>query len=806
MFSKWVSNLVVGANDFYFDDPFVAILNASGDVYGGAYEIAFYYPPNNAYYNGLSGWINVNTTTPATERISTVDPSNCFIMANEDWYGSDSTSVYTYGNSPTVPGQNPGQGGTFSGTYWYGMDLIVDDIASPTIDPVGISDSITVSRGGLPATVHATGVATDPLSKTTTTVDAASVGTTVPASRTIERYFFRSRLYWGSYINTHVTGPTAYNDGKPCVAGAQFHVQWDVLLVGCRIYKPPFAAGTIPISVYKGDGSKLAGATVTWVADHGGWREYRFDTPCWLTNRDGVRTTPDNPYLATPTPGSSSQVVPVDTTVNVYQITWLSPTGDYVRSDWLYNVFPYVNGPFVLDFWNEGQSPATGGTIFYYSTVMTPPPAGNTQPHEYYIDPIVQWQDPTLPEAWNGQDSYFTEQWSNAPAGGSNHGFQISVFWADMPFIAGYAAHGVNTITAGGDDIDGPGYADLLIANNMDNIPQIGSPNPSYVSTSNVLARVLTDTNYAHLVVGYYVADEPDEVPDPSVPASSLNGNVNQYRSPGVIQSWINDARTRDPTRPQAIGFSHAISINGLFYSLPNADMIYDNNEWRKMARVADMGGGDWYGISGNYGVPNGLFAYAHFTQRCDEMYDGRVPLNIAVETCSVDGGNTWPTPAQFESAVWACIIAGAAAITLFDHYFPSSGSNMDCWMLQTSDPSMRNKVLAVSTYLQPLAAAIKCRDTGLVTGWTTSNLTAGPAGGTYGVPMHYTTRTDGTYKYLFAMGIRPGATTATFTMPTEASKTLTVLNESRTVATDSTGTFSDSFPADYTFHLYRWT
>jgi hypothetical protein len=99
---------------------------------------------------------------------------------------------------------------------------------------------------------------------------------------------------------------------------------------------------------------------------------------------------------------------------------------------------------------------------------------------------------------------------------------------------------------------------------------------------------------------------------------------------------------------------------------------------------------------------------------------------------------------------------------------------------------------------------AINSPNTHRVTAVTSSNTTQGPYGGIFGVPMHYTTRSDSTYEYLWAMGIRPGSTTATFTIPAWAGQTLTVIDESRTITVDGSGILVDNFPADYTVHLYR--
>jgi hypothetical protein len=69
---------------------------------------------------------------------------------------------------------------------------------------------------------------------------------------------------------------------------------------------------------------------------------------------------------------------------------------------------------------------------------------------------------------------------------------------------------------------------------------------------------------------------------------------------------------------------------------------------------------------------------------------------------------------------------------------------------------------------------------------------------------MHFTSRDDGAHQYLFAMSILPGATTATFTIPSWAGETVTVLDESRTVTVDGSGVLTDTFAADYTVHLYQ--
>jgi hypothetical protein len=152
---------------------------------------------------------------------------------------------------------------------------------------------------------------------------------------------------------------------------------------------------------------------------------------------------------------------------------------------------------------------------------------------------------------------------------------------------------------------------------------------------------------------------------------------------------------------------------------------------------------------------------------------------------------------------VWATLIGGAKGVMFFDHRFGSDFVTQD-FAAMLHDPAMKAMVTALSARVQSLGPALLAPEANLVTATTSSNTTSGPIGGTYGVPLHYTTRVGGGHEYLFAMGIRPGATTATFTIPTWAGQTVTVIDENRTVTVSGAGVLTDTFAADYTTHLYQ--
>lgn len=829
-----VSNLVVGHNDFYFPDQYPALVDAE-TADAGRYMLTFYYPPGDAQYSAKPNVIG--TGTGFGQIISTVDPSGALYLYYGSW--GSGTQVpqggwISYGNPAGVaPQNNLGQGGMTGTTSWYGMDIIVDDLAPNAIDSVGISDSITVTRGGLPATETATGTATDPLSLHATASQTANI-VNVQSPQIITRSIMQSSgCFHGAYPNFSIIGPDFHNDGQPAVCGHAFHVEWDVQLTGCYIFKPPLASGTIPVQLWKSTGDLLASTTLQWVADDGGWRQVMFDKPVQLFNKDGVVTKPDHPNLAIASPNGQVGASLVDATINQYIIGYFTPSGDYCRTDYALATFALCNGPLVID---TGSLP--GGRFIYSASISIPTAF---QYHQYWIDPIVQWTDSTVPPAWNGDPTYWL-QWENGPGhvsqgGKSKYWFPIGVAWPDQQRIQQYYNFGVRVVWSGGDDIDGPGYMEAVVAAGVEFIPAVSGgqhgsspPDPLHFwETSLVLQQIATNPDFAALVTGLgALPDEPDQGADSLIPASSLNNNQASYASPDVCQSFLAGLRTKDSSRPVGIGLDHICGMHGVFFGEPvnmAGDEVYSENERRKYARIVDTFGGDWY-LTYPYGVPNGIYNQANWVHRLREICDDRIPVFADLETGPGDGSVLGPSGYvdSIEKSFWANVIAGVSGIICFDHWFPGTGVNhhqMDNYMLQVDgidgttgtayggDDSMRQMILRTFNFKETLGSAMVPKDLGLVTAWTSSNTSAGPVGGVLGVPIHFTTRSDvlsgGTHHYLFAQAIRPGATTATLTLPSIPNTTLTVLNESRTVTTDANGKFTDTFAADYSFHIYRW-
>lgn len=454
-----------------------------------------------------------------------------------------------------------------------------------------------------------------------------------------------------------------------------------------------------------------------------------------------------------------------------YVMSYHAANGKWCQNIWVYNGMDYFEWPFFVERYLETATGKTGasrvggtiGSANVYPTIVLP--------HNYFVDPIAEWVE-TTPAAGPGYYDQF-------PNGGSSFGVPMGVFYPDPPWLEDYMSIGVNT--ACGVPINVPGYRAAIAASGMD----------VYASSDDGVATqesVLSDPGMAASVKGYFLWDEPDMV---------HNGGT-----PDQLWARLANIRSVDSTRPIVLNLGKWPSESISFQWWPvGATVNTVTANWYEYGKIPDIISCDSYSITRpRYGI----WAYTKQIQKMRQLSHGRLPIWGLVESCPVEESN--PSPEQVDRASWACFIAGATGIIFFDHRFASLTQTQDfASMLHT--PNMRAGVQALCAQVQALAGPINAAPLALVTKVESSNKTAGPLGGTYGVPIQQTSRADGAYRYVFAQANRPGATTGTFTVPSAAGKTITVLNEGRTLTANASGVFTDSFAdGDYTYHLYRWT
>lgn len=645
----------------------------------------------------------------------------------------------------------------------------------------------------------------------TMSAEGSAVGTINSISsatpRTIRRSFMEHRVCWGN-ANQLVSGsaplgPT-FTDDTPCGAidgrllpsapgvggddttvATIFQTLMTVRFVGLRVYKAPnhVASGGVPFRLWQSStanvGFSSTGTTLDsvtsdpWVADDGGWRTIMFSGPTTLS--------PGHTYVL----GMYAEEGIFSYSNNVWeaQDTCVWPLMNRALN--IDGTGGYINGS-VNSSWN--LAPPDGGILF--------PRYTGSNGCNYYIDPIVEWEE-ELPGYAGGDD--YHQQWM---VDHTRHNFPVAVFFSDPEYVVDYYDMGVNTLMAGSATINnaadyreqmaltGTGYS-------MDWWPalDIESQTLTFNPAATLVQEMEDDPDLASQITGYLLWDEPDM--------------AGTYRPLTTLRAWHTAIRKRDSTRPIYMNFGWwPVRNQGFAWapsgsSAPHPQVV--NELWREQQELTDIMCCDDYqwiadfsaGITG----VGGVWCYAEQVHRMGEIDDGRKPKWMIVETTS-QIGDAVPDPDDVDKAIWAGIIAGARGVVLFDHRFPNNVVTQD-FAHMLHNPPMKEKLTDTFAMLQTLGLAIRGPELGLVTGYTTSNKTSGPMGGTYGVPIHYASRQHGSEVLIMAQAIRPGATTGTLTIPSLAGETLAVLGESRSVAVSGGGVLTDTFAADYSYHLY---
>jgi hypothetical protein len=155
-------------------------------------------------------------------------------------------------------------------------------------------------------------------------------------------------------------------------------------------------------------------------------------------------------------------------------------------------------------------------------------------------------------------------------------------------------------------------------------------------------------------------------------------------------------------------------------------------------------------------------------------------------------GGDHLPTAAQMRAEVWMTLVHGARGFGYFCHIFKPSF--VEGGLLATS--STKAAATAINAEVTSLAPALNEPS---VANWGTVASSVGTT------PIDVMVKRHGGATWLFAVAMRPDATTGTFQLDRiPATASAEVLGESRTL-TVSGGSFQDAF-AGYAVHLYKIT
>src|SRR5262249_22928017 len=166
-------------------------------------------------------------------------------------------------------------------------------------------------------------------------------------------------------------------------------------------------------------------------------------------------------------------------------------------------------------------------------------------------------------------------------------------------------------------------------------------------------------------------------------------------------------------------------------------------------------------------------------------------PVIGVIEAADIND-TTRPTPDQIRSEVWMAIVHRASAIEYFCHRFLPTQSETDC----LEDKPTADALVAINGEIASLAPVLN-------TPPIANGVTVTSSDGS--IPVDTLLKRVALATYLFAVEMRGGTTTATFTLrdfPTRASAE--VLGEGRSLVVNG-GVLRDTF-VNYGVHLYRIT
>lgn len=204
--------------------------------------------------------------------------------------------------------------------------------------------------------------------------------------------------------------------------------------------------------------------------------------------------------------------------------------------------------------------------------------------------------------------------------------------------------------------------------------------------------------------------------------------------------------------------------------------------------------GGEFYSptllINGNLPAPLCHLAanYGLTVKRLRKLAHDREPVWAYVELGQpfTSGGSI--TPQQVVAAVWQSLIAGARGIIYFNHSF-GGHCITDNVLRDACYSKIRSTVIKLDKQIRSLAPVLNAPyANGVVTASSGVNIS---------------TKWYNGHFYVMAGSSKPGAQTATFSMPCVGSAIASVIGEGRTI-TAANGTFTDYFANGNAVHIYR--
>jgi hypothetical protein len=359
---------------------------------------------------------------------------------------------------------------------------------------------------------------------------------------------------------------------------------------------------------------------------------------------------------------------------------------------------------------------------------------------------------------WEGGPAYYA-RWTNGLRSDPDF-FPIAV-WLQSPSRApAYKAIGINLYVG---LWKGP-TAEQIAALEAAGMPVLAGQNEFALNASSRTIR------------GWTMMDEPDNAqPKPG-------GGYGPCVFPPLIAGRAAQMRAADGTRPVYLNLGQGVANRT--YKGRGSECGRHDEHYPEYARAADIVSYDIYPV--NSGYP--LWWVGDGIDRLRQWTGYRKPVWNWIEASSIRG-NAKPSPAQIRSEVWMSIIHGSMGIGYFCHQFQPKSDEA----APLHDPDTKNALATINAQITSLARVLNTRSLANGVAVSSSN---------EAVPVDTMVKRSGGATYLFAIGARPGETTATFRLRGVGDAKVEVLGEGRTVQAKG-GVFRDRF-GEYEVHLYR--
>jgi len=358
-------------------------------------------------------------------------------------------------------------------------------------------------------------------------------------------------------------------------------------------------------------------------------------------------------------------------------------------------------------------------------------------------------------------------KWSHGPSADPSY-FPLAV-WLQAPANAErYRQAGINT------------YIALWKGPTEEQLAALKQAGMRVICEQNEVARRHLDDS---TIIGWMHNDEPDN-------AQSLGARLG-WGSPIAPEKIVQDyqrLRAADPSRPVLLNLGQGVAWDGWY---GRGNRRNHPEDYPKYLAGCDIASFDIYpAVHDRKEVAGNLWFVARGVERLVQWGGGKKIVWNCLECTRISNPDRIATPHQVRAEAWMSIIHGSQGLIYFVHQFKPEFREAAL----LDDPEMLKAVTSLNRQITELAPVLNSPS-------LTNSATATSSNSA--VPVATLVKQRDGFTYLFAVGMREGQTTATFSIQGARPETkIEVLGENRSL-TAAAGSFTDKF-GPWDVHLYK--